>query len=61
MGELPVGVAVNMGRLPLTWEKQVGYWVAHAPTPPPHAPPPQRKIIGNSEGEGGSKAVISKG
>ena len=27
MGELPVGVAVDMGRLPLTWEKQVGYWV----------------------------------
>ena len=26
-----------------------------------HTPPPPRKIIGNSEGRGGSKAVISEG
>ena len=27
MGKLPIAIAVNMGRLPLTLEKQVGYRV----------------------------------
>ena len=32
MDKLVVSVAINMGRLPLTWEKQVGYhveWLRH--------------------------------